>query len=213
MARIPDPLDVPWSLKPINSANFQMQTLEDGRTEYAIEHDVIRGVTPAMIVWYLNHMTDMIEVGGQRVQQYRLWHPRDHIALSYLKPSVDGENFGSGAQVRIQEAFQANPKYAINIKAHVEYLDETGFAHHETLAGIQAARMDYSFTQTEEGTLYKNALTVGVKGYSLIAKFVNYIVAPRVFPQEKGEAWIQHNIEEVGAFESFLPELYAQKGP
>jgi hypothetical protein len=73
--------------------------------------------------------------------------------------------------------------------------------------------MRYSFTETEEGTLYENSLTAGVEGSSLIAKFVNAFVLPRVFSREKGQAWMRHNIEEVGAFESFLPQLYADRGP
>jgi hypothetical protein len=212
MVHIPIPLDVPWRLKSADSAKSWVNELPDGRVQYCIEHQLIKGVSPAMIMWYLNHMTDMVEVGGQSVQQYRLWHPRDHIALTYLEPATDGRSFGPGAKVRIQEAFQANPRFRIDIKATVEFLDETGFAHHETFAGMRAAHMRYSFTETEEGTLYENSLTAGVEGNSLIAKFVNAFVLPRVFSREKGQAWIRHNIEEVGAFESFLPQLYADRG-
>ena len=211
MLHIPTPLAVPWQLKTVDSAKSWINELPDGRVQYCIEHQVLRGVRPAMIVWYLNHLTDIIEVDGQSVQQYRLWHPIDHIALTYLKSATDGRNFGPGAQVRIQEAFQANPRYGIDVKATIEFLDETGFAHHETFAGLRAAHMSYSFTETDEGTLYKNSLTAGVEGRSLIARFVNTFVLPRVFPREKGQAWIQHNIEEVGAFESFLPQLYAER--
>ena len=32
-----------------------------------------------------------------------------------------------------------------------------------------------------------------------------------MFPKEKGIAWVKHNIEEVGAFETFLPQLYNQR--
>jgi len=211
MIDIPTPLAVPWQLKSADSAKAWVNELPDGRVQYCIEHQVIKGVSPAMIVWYLNHMTDMTEVDGRSVQQYRLWHPIDHIALTYIKPATDGRNFGPGAQVRIQEAFQANPRHSIDIKATIEFLDETGFAHHENFAGMRAARMHYSFTETEEGTLYKNSLTAGVEGSSLIARFVNTFVLPRVFSREKGQAWIRHNIEEVGALECFLPQLYADR--
>jgi hypothetical protein len=208
--RVPEPLNVPWSFKSVDSAKSWIDELPDGRVAFCIEHELLRGVSPEMIIWFLNHMTDLIEVGGQTVQQYRLWHPRDHISMTYLKPGTDGRNFGPGAQLRIQEAFQADLKHTINIKATVDFLDRSGFAHHERMAGLQVARMDYSFTETPEGTLYKNSLTVGLEGASLIAKFVNNYIGPRVFSRKKGVAWIQHNIEEVGAFESFLPGLYGQ---
>ncbi|MEE2903884.1 MAG: hypothetical protein VYC39_16270 [Myxococcota bacterium] len=209
--QLPKPLKARWMPKPLSSAQYWVAGLDDGRTRYCIEHEVLSDVTPAMIVWFLNHMTDRIEVEGELVQQYRLWHPVDHISLTYLKKGVDGRNFGSGAQIRIQEAFQGNPDYMINVLATVEYLDETGFAHYEKFAGMRAAEMRYTFEPTEQGTVYKNSLTVGVAGDSLAARFINRVVAPRVFPKEKGLAWVKHNIEEVGAFETFLPQLYNER--
>ncbi len=208
MARIPAPLKVPWTMKSVDTAETTVSRLPDGRTQYAIKHDLLRGVTPRMIVWYLNHMTDLITVAGETVQRYRMWHPRDHISLTYLKPALDGRNFGKGAQVRIQEAFNAEPRYRINIKANVEFLDETGFAHVETVAGLTIARVDYTFTETDEGTLYEDVLTAGCPGRGPLARFINYVIQPRVFPERRGLAWIRHNVEEVGNFEFFLPEMY-----
>ena len=46
-----------------------------------------------------------------------------------------------------------------------------------------------------------------LNGFEAIHSFV----APRVFPKEKGQAWVKHNIEEVGAFETFLPQLYNER--
>ena len=206
--QLPKPLTILWRPKPVSSAKYRVEDLDDGRTRYCIDHEVLNGVTPAMIVWFLNHMTDRINVEGELVQQYRLWHPVDHIRMTYLKKGTDGRNFGPGAQLRIQEAFQGNPAYMINVLATVEFLDETGFAHYESFAGLRAAEMRYIFEPTEQGTLYKNSLTVGVAGDSLVARFIHRFVAPRVFPKEKGIAWVKHNIEEVGAFETFLPKLY-----
>ena len=41
--------------------------------------------------------------------------------------------------------------------------------------------------------------------------FVNRLVRPRLFPDDKARAWLRHNVEEVGNFEFFLPELYARR--
>jgi hypothetical protein len=195
-------------MKAVASAESWVQHLPDGRVQYGIKHDLIRGVTPKMIVWYLNHMTDGVEYGGATIQRYRLWHPRDHILLEYLKPAANGDSFGAGAQVHIREAFQADPSYKMSIKANVEFLDETGFAHFETMAGLKVARVDYTFEETPEGTRYQDVLTVGLAENSALSRLFNRTVAPLVFPEEKGLAWIQHNIEEVGNFEFFLPEMY-----
>ncbi len=87
MVRIPEPLDVPWTMKSVDTAESAVSRLPDGRTRYAIKHDLLRGVEPRMIIWYLNHMTELIEVAGKTVQRYRMCHPRDHILLTYLKPA------------------------------------------------------------------------------------------------------------------------------
>ena len=87
MRSVPPPLDVDYPLKPVSSAATTVEVLGDGRTRYAIEHELLRGVSPAMIIWFLNHMEDLVELGGKRVQRYRAWHPRDHIRLTYLRPA------------------------------------------------------------------------------------------------------------------------------
>ena len=203
------PLAVDYPLKPLTSASTTIEHLSDGRTRYAIEHELLRGVTPAMIVWFLNHMTDSIELAGEQVQRYRAWHPRDHIQLTYLRPAEDGRNCGAGSQLRIEEAFGGDPKMAIDVIATVEFLDETGFARYETQGGLRVARMDYRFEPTPEGTLYRNALTVGHIGQSTAWFWPSGTAW--VFPRAKGLAWIQHNIEEVGTLEAFLPEMYARR--
>ena len=30
-------------------------------------------------------------------------------------------------------------------------------------------------------------------------------------PEDKGEAWLKHSVEEMGTLEHFLPELYARE--
>jgi hypothetical protein len=40
---------------------------------------------------------------------------------------------------------------------------------------------------------------------------MNRFVRPRLFPDDKARAWLRHNVEEVGNFEFFLPELYAKE--
>ena len=37
----------------------------------------------------------------------------------------------------------------------------------------------------------------------------NRFIRPRLFSDEMGQAWLRHNVEEVGNFESFLPAVFA----
>jgi len=39
--------------------------------------------------------------------------------------------------------------------------------------------------------------------------FAHPLIRALAFDQARGRAWIKHNIEEVGNFEAFLPQLYA----
>ncbi|HEY6556554.1 MAG TPA: hypothetical protein VI072_04745 [Polyangiaceae bacterium] len=85
----------------------------------------------------------------------------------------------------------------------IERLDESGFVHSDRVLGLEVARMSYRFEVVQGGTLYENELVVGTP--SAIAPLFNRTVRPLLFSEAKGRAWLKHNVEEVGAFEHFLP--------
>ncbi len=201
------PIAVPWSMKTLASAQTTVEPLPDGRMRYAIVHDVLRGVTPAMLVWWLNHMDGTVAIGDQRVPRYRAWHPIDHVALTYVRPGRDGRRFSAGARVRIQELFGARPEFAIDVVSTIDFLDETGFSHGERVLGLTVGHLAYRFTPLAGGTRYEDSLTVGIAG----ARRLNGVLVKRLFPEAKGRAWLRHNIEEVGNLEHFLPALYAAR--
>lgn len=195
-------------MKPLESAQTQVERLADGRLRFSIRHDVLRGVTPAMLVWWFNNIEGEMDLGGRQSARYRVWHPRDHVLLKYVRQARDGRNFGPGARVHIVEFLGARPDYEVDIVSTVEFLDETGFSHSDRIAGIEVARLNYRFAPVHDGTLYENSLTVGSSGPAPARFLVNRFVRRRLFPEEMGQAWLKHNVEEVGNFEYFLPELY-----
>lgn len=69
--------------------------------------------------------------------------------------------------------------------------------------------MEYTFDRVLGGTRYENCLIVGAS--SLWLRPVNPLVSRFAFTPEQGDAWLRHNIEEVGMFEHFLPTLYRQE--
>jgi hypothetical protein len=71
--------------------------------------------------------------------------------------------------------------------------------------------MDYQFSETPDGTFYRNSLTIGAAG--LLGRVVNPLIRRFAFDEARGRAWIRHNVEEVGNLESFLPQLYASEVP
>ena len=75
---LPEPLPLLWPFKPMSSATFGIDTLPDGRRKLWIKHDVLKNVTPRMLAWWFGNMEGDMEIQGQRVPRYRVWHPLDH---------------------------------------------------------------------------------------------------------------------------------------
>ena len=200
----PPPLEIDWIAKPVSSARSGVDTLGDGRLYCWIEHEVIRNVTPAMLVWWFGHIDGDITVGGRSLKRYRVWHPLDHIAHRYLTRNADG-SIGVGCLMHIEEMLGRQPEHLVDVLTVITRLDETGFAHRARRYRLPIVRMDYDFKAVEEGVLYRNSLTVGFEGR--LGKLLNPLVH-RAFNEAYAHAWIKHNIEEVGNFESFLPGLY-----
>ncbi len=206
-ATLPEPLSLPWELKPVSSASAGSEVLPDGRLKFWIKHDVIKGVTPAMLAWWFSHLEGDVEVEGQMLNRYRVWHPFDHVSVSYAQRLPDG-GIGPGAKIHIIECLGRNPHYKIDVVSTIEKLDEEGFVHNPVSHGVSLARMEYTFREVGGGTLYENALIVPrERGSWLFRK----VVVPILFPEAKGHAWIKHNVEEVGSFENFLPNLYRRR--
>ncbi len=197
-------------MKPLSSAETEFRLLDDGRLYLHIRHDVLHGVTPRMLVWWFQHLEGDIEIGGRRYPRYHVWHPIDHIAVRYARRCPDG-SIGPGAQIHIREVFAGNPDYLVDIVTTIEKLDETGFVHGPYHLGVQLARLEYAFTPVAGGTFYENSLTFGPE-QPLLRSLFNTLIRPRVYPDDKARAWLKHNVEEVGNFEFFLPELYAKEG-
>lgn len=201
-------MTISWNPKPVDSASSGIEVLPDGRLRCWIEHETVRGVTPTMLAWWFRHLEGHMEFEGQRISRYRVWHPRDHIAVSYTRRLADG-SIGVGAQLHIIEMFGGNPRHKVNARSDIVRLDERGFGHRPRWFGLQVAAMDYRFAPVPDGTRYVNSLTIGFP--SKLAKPFNFLLRRFVFDTARANAWIRHNIEEVGQFERFLPALFASE--
>ncbi|MGE0798488.1 MAG: hypothetical protein AB7G13_15645 [Lautropia sp.] len=208
-ARPPEPLALPWALKPLGSAEFGARRLPDGRLCYWIRHQLLHGVTPTMLAWWFANLEGDVDIDGQRVNRYRAWHPYDHVHASYARRRPDG-SVGPGAVIRLKEFLGANRAYAVDIATVIEKLDEEGYVHNPVVHGVSGlARMEYRFTPEQGGTRYENCLIIGgARGWR---RALTPLLERFAFPRERGIAWIRHNVEEVGALEQFLPALYRRE--
>ena len=125
---LPEPLSLPWELKPVSSATAAAETLADGRTKLWVKHEMLAGVTPAMLVWWFRHLEGDVEVGGRVLDRYRVWHPFDHVSARYVRRMPDGA-IGPGAQMALSEVLARDPRFTIDVVSTIEKLDEDGFIH------------------------------------------------------------------------------------
>ena len=162
-----------------------------------------------MLVWWFSHLEGDVEIAGRRVNRYRAWHPYDHVHASYARRLPDG-SIGPGARIRLREYLNANPAYAVDTVTEIEKLDEEGYIHNPSVHGIYGlVRMEYTFARAAGGTRYENCLLVG--GTHGWRRAVTPLLQRLGFDEARGRAWLRHNIEEVGAFEHFLPALYRRE--
>lgn len=205
----PEPLRLPWALKPLGSALSGVDRLPDGRLRCWIRHDTVRGVTPRMLAWWFAHLEGEVEVDGARIDRYRLWHPYDHVHASYARRCPDG-SVGPGSMIRLRELLGADPRFTVDVLTVIEKLDEEGYIHNPIVHGLRGmARMEYSFRAVPGGTRYENCLLVGWPGRA--GRALQPLVEALAWPAGKGQAWLRHNVEEVGMFEHFLPALYRRE--
>ena len=195
-----------WAMKPLDSAETGVKTLDDGRLELTIRHDILKGVTPAMLGWWFRNIEGTMEYMGQTYPRYLVWHPIDHIHYQVARRSPDG-TAGPGARFFMVEAFGGNPDYLVKGVADVPKNDDTGITLSVRKFGVEVMRLEHTFTPVPEGTLYVSKMHVGTK--AVLARFlVNRWIQRRLFTEAMGRAWLKHNVEEVGNFEFFLPALY-----
>lgn len=208
---LPGARPMAWPMKLLQSAKTSFDKRPNGQLILTIEHDVLRGVTPKMLEWWFQHLGESMEFAGQVYSRYLVWHPVDHIHWELVRPGPNGST-GKGAYFRIVEAFGAQPKHYIDSTEYVEKCDEEGLSLVKRVLGMEVFRLEHRFTQVAGGTQYDSRMVLGSRT-PIIGWIFNRFIRPLVFSDESGRAWLQHNIEEVGNFELFLPELYLANSP
>jgi hypothetical protein len=208
---MPPPLPIKWEMKDVTSARTSLRRLPDGRLEATIEHEEIAGVTPEMLVWWFRYFPQgRYEFEGRVVRLYRIWHPRDHIRVDMQRNARSGEpGVSRGAKIMIHERIG---KKVTKTLARVAKMDETGLHLIVRRGPFELGSLEHEFTRTATGTLYRSRLLVGSQA-PVIGRLLTALGTRFVFDEDTARAWIRHNVEEVGNFQFFLPQMYANRPP
>jgi len=139
------------------------------------------------------------------MQNYLVWHPLDHITWELARPAATG-GADEGARFRIVEAFARRDEFYVDTTDTVEKLDLTGIRLVRRVAGIPVLQLEHTWSRCGDRTHYVSVLDMGARGH---AGWVLNPIVRRKFGDRLLDAWITHNIEEVGLLEHILPERFA----
>ena len=193
-------------MKPLSSAKTEEAVFPDGRVQLNVEHDLLRGVTPPMLVWWWRNIGGEMELNGRIYPRYLVWHPIDHIHFEVVKRLPDG-GVGPGAVFHLVEALGADMKHLIDARLHLLKLDETGGVVEVYALGQTVLQIRGQFLLREEGTQFISTMTIGSSGW-LGEVGLNEWLINRFFPADRRKAWLKHSVEEIGNLEFFLPGLH-----
>ena len=207
---LPPPRNLPWPLKSLQSARTSLTYDGDGRMVMCIHHDLLKGISPEMVAWWFGNIAGDMDVAGARLNKYLVWHPLDHIHWQLAQPGPDGRA-SAGAKFRIVEAFGRNPDFYIDIVDTVTRLDATGITLVSFKLGLQISRLNHDFIAADGGTQYVSTLTIGTT-VPWLSTVLNRLLHDVVFTEAMGNAWLRHNVEEVGLLEHIIPRIYVGKG-
>lgn len=203
---IPEPLEFGWTMRDRSSADISRRVLPDGRLEQVIRHAALPGITPELMLWWFQIIDRTVEFGGARCLAYRLWHPRDHIHFEVRGRAADG-SVGPGAEFHLVEAFGGRRDFLIDQVFRVPKLDRSGFRLELWQTGRLLASLDEDWEIVGVGLRYTVTMRVGLTG---TLRVLNPLIRWR--ERARLDAWLTHNVEEVGNLPLFLPELHASMG-
>lgn len=203
---LPEPRPALFPLRPRATAATSIQELGRYRRRATIDHQPLPGVTPAMLLWWFQNIGGTMTYGNHVVPNYLAWHPVDHILWELARPAPGG-GAREGARFRIVEAFQGRPEFYIDTTETVERLDESGIRLVRRIAGVSVLELSHTWSACTGHTHYVSVLEVG--GNTALFAPVNRYLTRRRFPLSMAQAWLRHNIEEVGVLEHILPAAYA----
>jgi hypothetical protein len=184
--------------------------LPDGQLHVAV-WTALPGCSGAMVEWWFGYL--------ETTEQYRWWHPRDHIWCEW-----EGER-GTGRFVggthRVHEVIGGElQKLSIHFREPAEYLDVSRFREAGITAAvcarvgpldtpIQAGHLIHLCRDTPFGCEMRSRFWLGDLDPPEVAP--DRAARTQLFPDAMGEGLLRHGHEEMTYLAGFLPALHAKE--
>jgi hypothetical protein len=222
---MPAARDFGWTLKPNESAWFDIHQRPNGQFSVVLNHALLRGVRAEMLHWWFHNFTrlsvrlmDIPGYEGRTVPAYWLWHPQDHHSAELSGPLAADGTPRAGTKIHICEAMQYEAygwTYPVDTTLQVHYVGADGWAMGKMLpffGPVMMLRIHYRDVHdgnTHLGVHYHYEVVIGASSGNPVARLLNARLSSKFGP-EFFAAWQRHNVIEVGTFENHLPVLFAQ---
>jgi hypothetical protein len=184
--------------------------LPDGQLHVAC-WTTLPGCTGAMVEWWFGFL--------ETTEQYRWWHPQDHVWCEWIGERGTGRFVGGTHHVheRIGGELQ---KLKIHFRDPAEYLDASRFGEAGITAAvcarvglldapIWAGHLIHLCRDTAYGCEIRSRFWLGDLDPPHLAPDREARIA--LFPDRFGEALLRHCHEEMTYLAGFLPELHARE--
>ena len=170
----------------------------------------MKGVTVEHLRWWFENIDKTttyngVDFNGLEIPRYHLWHPHDHIKVHWKKKLLD-ENGRvlPGSQMHIKETFGG---HLIDESVLITRFDDKEYNFELGMFGIKGGELIHAYQNSPEGVLFMTQLTIS-NDNPIFGKLITWLVTKFLVNEEILKAWMQHNIEESGESENFIPILY-----
>ena len=197
-------------MRSLDSAESSFEKIPGGGLKATIHHALLNNVKIKHLVWWFENIDGVTTYNGQdfnglEIDVYRLWHPHDHIKVVWKKKLLSPQGrVLPGSVLRIKETFGG---YLIEDNALISRFDDEEYNFDFKKFGFKVGELIHAYKEVEGGVKFKTELTIRCET-PIVGGLVTWVATKFVMPEKKIKAWIQHNVEESGESEYFIPKLY-----
>jgi len=198
-------------MKSFDSAESVFEHMPGGGARASIKHEVMNGMTIDQLIWWFHNFDQRttfngVDFTGGEIDCYKLWHPHDHIKVSWEKRLLNHEgHILPGSVIHIRESFGG---FSINDRSRITQFDRDAFNFEMGILGLKIGHLLHLYEEVDFGVKYYTELEIKCRA-PIVGRFITWIACRFFATEPMMRAWMVHNVEEVGESEKFIPQLYS----